>query len=170
MQNAARLAASILLGFVVVLLGGAVMLLLATALGGCAAAPAQKRASLPDQILTPYPGHKGLVYRHCAEYEASGKCSKPELKDYLLSDVETRRRFIAARIACWVGGKLYAPCENENALCHRRLGKRPFLGIIGKKPETIEKLSFESDYGLMLDAKTVCGSADSLRQLRSLLQ
>jgi hypothetical protein len=157
-SKALRFCVQLLVTVAVVVAGGLALFLSATYLSGCAPSPSLKREMLVDQLLIPAPGYKGLVYEHCKEYRADGTCKILEYLEYRLADAATRERLLTAGVACVVGRKIYEPCADENALCHRKLGKRPFLGIIGKRPETIEKLSFETEYQKLLDAPTVCGS------------
>jgi hypothetical protein len=151
----------------IVLTFGVTIFVFGTLLSGCAQAPYTKRELLTDQILSPYPGHQGLVYPHCAEYAPEGSCSRWELREYVLDTPEVRARFEAADVWCFVGRELYRVCLDENALCSQTFGKRPFLGIIGKRPVIEKRLSFATQYQLLLDAPTVCGT--DLERLRELL-
>jgi hypothetical protein len=157
-SKALRIGIHLLVTVAVVAVGGLALFLSATYLSGCAPQASVKRELLVDQILIPAPGYKGLVYEHCREYQADGSCKILEYLEYRLSDPAKRARLLTAGVSCLVGRKVFAPCEDENALCHRTYGKRPFLGIIGKRPEVLTKLSFETDYQKLLDAPTVCGS------------
>lgn len=140
----------------------------ALVLVSCAPAAYQKRESLSEQILTPYPGKQGLVYRHCGKYDRDGKCVDEDLTVYDLADGQVRRRLLLAGVACWVGRDVYVPCEADNGLCYRALGKRPVLGIIGKKPVIEKRLYFgiEGDVQAMIDARTVCGTIEALERFR----
>jgi hypothetical protein len=139
------------------------LICLALALGACATPP-DPVSVLRDQILIPYPGRKGLVYPRCAEYEADTCAKWDRSTEYLLSDAPTRARLRAAEFVCRVGRDYYVPCEGENALCLNGDGKRPFLGIIGKKPTVPKgKISLETQYQRLLDDRTYCRTAERMQ-------
>ncbi len=126
--------------------------------GGCS--HSHQKHVLKDQILTVHPDFKGLVNHICKEYDWKSNCKKWDLEKYDLSDPAVRSSLQRLQFVCKVGGKMFVPCPDKNGLCRYTYGKRPFLGIIGKKPRKEEFLSFDIEHSFLISAKTTCTEMD----------
>ena len=111
-----------------------------------------------DQILSPYPGEKGFVHRVCRKYSEDGICDEWYWDRYLLTNPTTRKNLLRLKFICNVGGRPFAPCENENALCLYHDCSRGFLRL-GRRKCKLTKLSMVDDYDFLVKAQTFCRSS-----------
>lgn len=140
------------------LLAGVVTLFwLALALTGCSAPVYQRQNVLAEQIIYPHPEHSGLVNRACLNYSGD-TCKVWRVEEYDLADPHTRQNLGRMRFLCDVGGRLFHPCPDKNGLCRVTYGKRPVLGLIGKRPREEEFISLGEPQGkkFLIQARTLC--------------
>ena len=130
---------------------------LAGAVGACATRPTYVQNPLIDQLIYPHPEFPGLVNRACVSWKGDD-CEKWKVAIHDTSDEQVRENLQRLKFVCSVGDRMFHPCLKRNGLCRVTYGKRPFLGMIGKKPKREEFLSLEDgpDKAFLLSAGTTC--------------
>jgi hypothetical protein len=120
-------------------------------LSSCAGPVIYPQHELSRQILSPRPGHTGLVNRACAARD-SERCTRWLTSEYSLEDPVFRDTANRLNFVCNVGGKRYRICRDKPGLCRIWFTD---CGLFCSKKRHEEYLP-ASGYQFLLDANTVC--------------